>query len=286
MTDLSDFERAANDALLIRLISAETDIEAAATDLERTTILREWVYANTNYALQTYQTFNIVKDWHELVHPRDGTVSVGAHIGAHIRNEVGDMCGHIAWVLQRVYELWGYEAGIGDWSVPGLVSHTYTVVKIKSESEWVWQIQDSTYDFAILQNGRPIDIIKVFAELCAGQADALTVKTGSSHRSRKVLLHPEEVDNVSENPDFYVSSTPKHAGDTLLVFESAEKWADISQGNLGRQIGKYIADSFGLPADAIYAMIFFETMPTEEITSLAGEMLRLLFEKTGYKSPT
>lgn len=248
------YERQANNTLLKRLILAETDYEDAQSDFERVNILRTWVWENTNFAWEDYQSFNVEPDWYDLVSP-DGAATAGAHIAAHMRHEMGDMCGHLSWLLIKIYDLFGYDVGPAVWNAPNVYGHTYVAVKIEHEGEPIWTIQDPTYDHTVTVNGEPADIRAVMKALAAG-GEGVAVVPGAG--VQRTFLATEAEAKAMLNPMF-LSPTPDSIEGDQYVFSTAHKWDQFIEPGF---TGPLIADALGemgAPADPRFAMLYLVT---------------------------
>lgn len=267
---VAEYEHAAADTLLMRLILAETDYETARNDAQRTDILRSWVWQNTNFALTHYQSFNVEPDWYALV-ASHLDASAGAHIAAHMRGEMGDMCGHLSWLLVKVYQLFGFDAGRAGWNAPSVFGHTYVLVEIERAGSTIWVVQDPTYDHTVTIDGQPADILAIMDALAAGgQGVAITPGTG---RERPMLLHTSELGNVTTAPSFYQSSTADSVFGDLHVYRTAHKWSQfLAQGYAGPLVAGALG-TMGAPADARMALLYFATHGPNA-TVWAGMMAR------------
>lgn len=264
---LLEVERGAADYFLKEYIRAKLpDAFDDMSQFEQTSVLRSWVYAHTNFAVHEKQLVEMEPDhWSEL----NLLAGAGAQLVPHLTREVGDMCGHISNLMNKVFVLFGFVSGRAGWQTPSF-GHTYSVVKIDHNGREIWVLQDATYDAVLRDKGQPANLVDAIKRIVSGDASGLKMVEGDTS-PRAVLLAETELSHVEENPDFYTSDVAEKVEGDTHVFRYPKKWDAFVELNVGDMIIEYVT-KFGLPKLVLSALVFSTHGPTMDAQKIMFEL--------------
>lgn len=259
LTSLLTAERRASDFFLREFILRDIpDYARARTDLERTTLLRSWVFYNTNFAVKTYQFTEVEPFWSP--HVLQGTA--GAQLVPHFKLETGDLCGHLSSLLIKIYELFGFRAGRAGWQAPKY-GHTYPVVWINYKGHDRVIIQDPMHDCVLMQRHEPADFIAAIRDLVDGKLGDLHMREGNA-LNRRVLVSESELGHISSMPEFYTDQTPEDCVGDISIFRSSMKWDVFDASETAEEVRLFV-DEHHLPRNLLSALIFATHGPSPEL---------------------
>ena len=161
--------------------------DPATPDLVKIEWLRHWVYVHVPHCAYGQHLDPLEFD---IVHKP--LVEVLREL---LERKSGFLCGGTAWILYRVYEIFGYPActlNIGG-SAHGIPSHMLTVVEIPSAGGPLWSVQDPYFDFTLEDGrGRPLDIRRALEHLSWARMARLQVRETQTPKACLVLPSNQE----------------------------------------------------------------------------------------------
>ncbi len=158
-----------------------------ATDAETAAVLRQVIPGLDNPGLDAFARVCLIRKWLSGFVPgadassaqdltnRFGvthhTATLSQLLAWSERREMGMQCGGMAELSRKVFQLLGYESVAINFGDTGSgVSHVTTLVKIPTRHGPEWTIQDTTYNFTLLDgDGLPLGFERLLEKLEARQ---------------------------------------------------------------------------------------------------------------------
>jgi hypothetical protein len=142
------------------------------SDWERINLLRQWAWSHTNHAFGISELVDINPDvaWDTLDAP--------GRYKLYEQDRGGSWCGGTAMALQRLYEMFGYQAAGVDSGNPSIyATHVTTLVKIRHKGKDVIVMQDAYFNqgFADMATGDPLDYRDMVGRLARGEHQSIEV---------------------------------------------------------------------------------------------------------------
>ena len=162
-------------------------------DLERTNLLRDWAYANTN---SLSDNFSEKMDYSKSLRENFISLTKGFQ-----NFEVSALCGGLSAYLVFVYDAFGYQAISLDSQAPngGLASHVVTLVQIQDEGEEKWIIQDPLFNRVYVgADGSPLDIHKLMTLLKEKRDDEICYSFGDTQARYVVFNSPPDIKELAD----------------------------------------------------------------------------------------
>jgi hypothetical protein len=178
-------------------------LDDSLSDFERTNILRDWAYANTNFAAGNYNFAEHLKRELSLA---DNFINLTSKYRDY---KVQGYCDSAAFYLCCVYDTFGYETAVLHLAVGGEASHTLTLCRLNTE-EGKWIVQDPTYNLVYTnKNGQPLDIYEIMTLLKQRQDRDIYYTFGDT-QARYIVF--DNLPNVAvvDDPSTIVPNTLNH----------------------------------------------------------------------------
>jgi hypothetical protein len=232
-------------ALVQKIIHDRPDFKKA-TELERISIIREWVYMNTDNAA----TEDMLIDRDVFAVWR---LSAEENLSLHEQNVGGGWCTDINHILMQVYEAFGYRAWRYDYGIKNGITHSVTLVEVDNDVH----MQDAYFNLEYCsESGDPLPFLQVLKSLKAGKD--VNYKNGLN-RYRDVHSR-----NYKIPADSWVSNTqgdPVKMTDFHFVHKGNTTWdAFLSKYPRNRRAEKVrtmkLLKDHGFPADITYLVLF------------------------------
>lgn len=140
-------------------------------DLVIVNAIRSWAYENIPRAHPDLLLESSVPElWSETA----------SAIFGRIRNREGAFfCGGTSTLLTKIYHGFGYEAYGWNMGNPlGGESHVVTVVKVANGDEEILTIQDAYFDYTLLLDARPADLLQLLDVLASGEIERVSAHRG------------------------------------------------------------------------------------------------------------
>jgi hypothetical protein len=213
-------------------------------DWERVNRLRDWAFANIDKASDSAQL--IRRGWYSRRR------SAAEHFVQFFNDAGGVKCSGAAFVLQKLYQLFGYRAFTVHSGIAGSrkFGHSVTLVEIAHAGRRLLSIQDAHYGITFAdESGQPLDYLDFLQAIRDQDWSRVRVVPGAPAARDFLYDSHDEWNYVVEE-----SVPPVQLTATRWRYRSAKTFATFQQG-AGRALRRELARR-GLPANVLGLFLF------------------------------
>jgi hypothetical protein len=241
--------------------------DPAASDWEKTNLLRQWAWSHTPTVAGRSGLLCCRPEWHGL--------SAAETFQAFEEKSGGVWCGGAATALQRLYQLFGFEAwAVNTGSLEGRGSHVVTLVRIEHRGEQRIIVQDAYFNltFVDAETREPVEYLQLVQRLAAGDHASIAVRSPDyrdmpqwpSARVPADQRHGQSAAEIAASPCFWVMEEAfdsKLHPDGLLEFVSPRRLDKFLARRCHDAEGKTIKElawleEQGHPPEIIYLFLY------------------------------
>ena len=155
-------------------------------DWGKVRLLRSWTYEHVDWGSQCAQM-------NEEQYQRFFGADVANAFAMFLKDEGAVMCQGTAWMLQKLYEAYGYEAYVLGLDIPGVMSHAMTLVRISHGGRDILTVHDATFDIGYVDpDGEPYDYFELLRVVRSGRHDLVETEQGVGRPGDYLFCTDEE----------------------------------------------------------------------------------------------